>query len=161
KDKGSLRRFRERMTPALGHALGVPAPARARDGNGASKGKRALIVALETDREAEQRMRAALSERGYQVESLVLPPIEARPEALWAEFYTCYNRTPLGDRVQAIVEKLETLESGRHGSVDIAGLGRTGLWTLLARGLAPGAGHTAVDVDRFDNRDDRAYVERL
>jgi Acetyl xylan esterase (AXE1) len=161
KGKNGLRRFRELMTPALGHALGVPAPSHARGGNGASRGKRALVVALETDREAEPRMRAALNERGYQVESLGLPPIEARPDALWAEFYTGYNRTPLGDCVQAIVEKLTALESERQGSVDVVGLGKTGLWTLLARGLAPGSGHTAVDVGRFDDRSDQAYVDGL
>jgi hypothetical protein len=161
KDMESLRHFWKLMTPALGDALGVQAPASASGGNRAPMGKRALVVVLETDREAEQRMRAALDRRGYQVESLALPSIEARPEALWAEYYTCYNRAPLGDRVQAIVERLAALEAEQRGSVDVVGLGKTGLWTLLARGLAPGGGHTAVDVGRFDNRGDQAYVDGL
>jgi Acetyl xylan esterase (AXE1) len=161
KDAASLLRFRQMMAPALSYALGVHVPDAPADPDAAAGAQHVLVVSLAGDGSAGERMRAALEQRGYQVATLALPPVEIGPEAIWAEFYTCYNRTPLGDRVQAIVDRIAAMGSAGQAPIDVVGLGRAGLWTLLARGLAPGAGRTAVDVARFDNRDDSAYLDQL
>jgi hypothetical protein len=160
-DEAGWKRFREVAAPALAHALGVPPPSLRPTRSGEAKGKQALLVALASDGEAEARMRAALSARGYEVAVLTLAPVEMTREQLWSDFFSCYNRTPLGDRVHAIAGTLASLEAKGHTRVDVAGVGAAGPWTLFARWLWPGAGRTAVDTGGLDPRDDDAYLPAL
>lgn len=41
------------------------------------------------------------------------------------------------------------------------GLGKAGLWSLLARGLSPDLQATAADVEGFESENDRAYLKDL
>ena len=89
-------------------------------------------------------------------------PLDASPEALWKDYFTTYNRPPLGDRVQEIVDALVALRRAGSRRVELIGLGAAGPWALLARGVAPEdlAGGTAADLNRFPWDDDRAYLAR-
>jgi dienelactone hydrolase len=161
-DAAGWKRFRETAAPALAHALGMPLPERrTAKAKIEARAKQALVVALASDGEAETRMRAALRERGYEVASLTLTPVEMTREQLWADFFSCYNRTPVGDRMQAITGTLASLEAKGHDPIDVVGLGGAGLWTLLARWLWPGRGRLAVDTGGFDPGDDTAYLPAL
>jgi len=45
--------------------------------------------------------------------------------------------------------------------VNLVGVGKGGLWSLLARALAPQLHRTLVDVSNFSSGEDRAYLEQL
>jgi hypothetical protein len=162
KDEKSGARFRRTMLPALRFALAVRPPALAKRQNAARTDKKAaLVVAPAAEQEAQRPLRDALREKGYDAVQLPLAPIEDSPDRLWNNFFTTYNRTPLGDRVQEIVDALASVKAQGYARVDVIGVGQTGLWALLARALFPDAGRTVVDTAGFDNRDDRVYVRRL
>ena len=77
-------------------------------------------------------------------------------------FFTTYNRTDDSHRVQDILTAIAYLE-GRPdvARVNLAGVGKGGLWCLLARALAPQLHRTLVDVSRFSSEEDQAYLEHL
>ena len=169
-DARSMKRFRETALPALRLALGVSADA-AGGGSGARRNepRGALVVHVRGDERAAgdaARLRATLEslEYGGGVRVLALPPIDASPEALWKDYFTTYNRAPLGDRVQEIVDALAALSRAGSRRVELVGVGAAGPWALLARGVAPAdlaPGGTVADLDRFPWDDDRAYLARL
>jgi len=77
-------------------------------------------------------------------------------------YFTTFNRTDVAWRVQDILTGLAYLHSRPDvATVHLAGLGQAGLWCLLARGLAPWVGRTAVDVAEFDNADDDRFLQDL
>ena len=77
-------------------------------------------------------------------------------------FFTTYNRTDVSNRVQDILTAIAYLESRPEvARVNLAGVGKGGLWCLLARALAPQLHSTLVDVSRFSSEEDRAYLEHL
>ncbi len=79
-------------------------------------------------------------------------------------FFTTYNRTDDAERVQDILTALAYLKSSAEFSaVDLVGVGRAGLWTLLARALAPAEAvrRTAVDTWQLETENDSAYLEKL
>ena len=77
-------------------------------------------------------------------------------------FFTTYNRTDDSHRVQDILTAIVYLESRPEvARVNLAGVGKGGLWCLLARALAPQLHRTLVDVSRFSSEEDQAYLEHL
>ena len=77
-------------------------------------------------------------------------------------FFTTYNRTDDSHRVQDILTAIVYLESRPDvARVNLAGVGKGGLWCLLARGFAPELHRTLVDVSRFSSEEDQAYLEHL
>ena len=77
-------------------------------------------------------------------------------------FFTTYNRTDDSNRVQDILTAIVYLESRPDvARVNMAGVGKGGLWCLLARALAPQLHRTLVDVSRFSSEEDQAYLEHL
>jgi len=62
--------------------------------------------------------------------------------------------------VQDILNALTYLQT-RYARVDLVGLGRAGLWSLLARGLAYGVRRTVVDVDQFGCDSDSEWADGL
>ena len=77
-------------------------------------------------------------------------------------FFTTYNRTDVSHRVQDILTAMVYLESRPEvARVNLAGVGKAGLWCLLARSLAPEPHRTLVDVSRFSSEEDRAFLEHL
>ncbi len=162
-DEAGGKRLRQTMAPALRLALAVHPPAVAKGRRAAPRTdkKAALVVALAAEQGAQNSLRDALGEKGYEAVLLPLAPIEDSPDRLWDNFFTTYNRTPLGERVQEIVDALASVKARGDAPAAVVGVGPAGLWTLFARGLFPGAGRTVVDAAGFDNRDDAAYVRRL
>jgi dienelactone hydrolase len=77
-------------------------------------------------------------------------------------FFTTYNRTDDALRAQDILTAVAWLKKqpGVRG-VSLAGVGRAGLWSLLAAGLAPGLDAVAADVDRLPTAEDDAYLGRV
>ncbi len=78
------------------------------------------------------------------------------PADQFANFYTTYNRTQLQERVAdllALCAQARLLAGGQAGrpQVILIGVGRAGLWTLLA---APGADAIVADCDHLDRVSD-------
>jgi len=79
-------------------------------------------------------------------------------------FFATYNRTDLAECVQDIVTALVYLKNRFDVSakkVNLIGLGKAGLWCLLARGLMPDVARAVIDVAQFDNTNDAAFVKDL
>jgi len=80
------------------------------------------------------------------------------------KFFTTYNRTLAANRVQDILTALAYVQQRLltpGETLSVVGVGEAGLWTLLARGLAPAVGRTVVDVQQFPSENDVAFVQRL
>ena len=77
-------------------------------------------------------------------------------------FFTTYNRTDDALRCQDALTALAWLKK-QPGvrRVVLVGLGRAGLWAMLAAGLAPGLDAVVADADRFPTADDDAYLGRV
>jgi len=76
--------------------------------------------------------------------------------------FTTFNRTDTALRVQDILTGLTYLKSRTEvSSINLVGVGKAGLWSLLARSLAPDVSRTAVDVAEFDNDNDDLFVSEL
>lgn len=77
-------------------------------------------------------------------------------------FFTTYNRTDDSNRVQDILTAIAYLESRPEvARVNLVGVGKGGLWCLLARALAPQLHRALVDVSRFSSEEDQAYLDHL
>lgn len=161
KDKRQAKRFRETFGPALRLSLAVDMPDVIP--TAASDRHAVVIVGMEADRAAVAEIRKTVMDTGLTAFPLFLPPIDITPDNLWKAFFTTYNRTPLGERVQAILDEMEKRMREGYGRINLIGVGAAGAWTLLARASAydrlPGA--TVADMDGFDPNDDRAYIARL
>ena len=77
-------------------------------------------------------------------------------------FFTTYNRSDDANRVQDILTALAWLK-GRPDVREVAlvGMGRAGLWCLLAQALAPELQAVAADADEFPSGSDEAYLSRV
>lgn len=78
--------------------------------------------------------------------------------------FTTYNRTDDAERVQDVLTALAYLKSRpEFSAVDLVGVGRAGLWVLLARALAPNGAvrRTIADAAQFETDKDEAYLEKL
>lgn len=77
-------------------------------------------------------------------------------------YYHVFNRSDDANRVQDILTAAAFLRI-RSGSaaVNLVGVGKAGLWALLAAALDPGIHSVVADLDRFDATDDSAYVADL
>lgn len=73
-----------------------------------------------------------------------------------ANFFTTYNRTDIQERVQDLVTVCAFAQThGKGRKVALCGLGRAGLWTMLA---APASDALAADCAEFDSSDDRNFL---
>ena len=86
----------------------------------------------------------------------------AGPRPAEVKYFTTYNRTDLDNRVQDILTSVAYLRNKENViRVDIVGVGKAGLWCLLARGLAPEIGRAAVDAGQFDCSSDDSFLREL
>jgi dienelactone hydrolase len=97
---------------------------------------------------------AALRRAGFSVRPLHATPYDAEAAGKVDHFDT-YNRTAASQRVADIVRALD--ES--RGAMLVAG-GELGVAALLAVAITPTT-RAVIDVDRFDNASDQAFVDRL
>ena len=81
---------------------------------------------------------------------------EAQKRDLFGNFFTTYNRTPTQERVQDLITACayaQTLQPTRP--VILCGVGRAGLWALLA---APAADAVVADCDAFNAQNDDSFL---
>lgn len=77
-------------------------------------------------------------------------------------YYHVFNRSDDANRVQDVLTAAAFLRGhGGTGRVHVVGIGRAGLWALLAAALDGGLQSVVADVDGFDASTDSQYVERL
>ena len=77
-------------------------------------------------------------------------------------YFHVFNRSDDANRVQDILTAIAFLrERADSAGVNVVGLGRAGLWALLAAAVDGDVQSVAVDLDQFDATDDSAYVEGL
>ena len=77
-------------------------------------------------------------------------------------YYHVFNRSDDANRVQDILTGLAFLRQHTGSAdIDLVGLGRAGLWSLLAAAIDGAVHAVAVDLDGFDASDDSRYVDRL
>jgi len=76
--------------------------------------------------------------------------------------WTTYNRTDHAERVQDILTAIAFLTScSKVSDIHLVGLGRAGVWSMLARALTGSVSRTVIDADRFDNDSDEAWSGEL
>jgi dienelactone hydrolase len=113
--------------------------------------------------ELSRRLIEGLLEEGHTVAVMKCFAGRANPaDVAKVGFYTTYNRTDESNRVQDILTAIVYLKRlAGAARLNVLGQGEAGLWTLLARGLAPQVDQMTVDVGRFDNAGDEAFLRRL
>jgi len=149
-DARSAARFRKMMVPALEASLAVEPR---RQLHRPAAGDRVVLVVRAQGEDSSSETRPG-------IEVLALPPVSAQPEELWKDFFSTYNRTPLGDRVHAVVRKLESLVE-THRVVHVVGLGEAGPWVLLARALVPARGAVVADVGSWGHGSETDLLEHF
>jgi len=159
-DRRALGRVRSQSTPLLKLALGIEPPQAEASANAQGASLAAVVATAQGD-QPPAGLVEGLERAGYAVSRVDLLRIDTTAEALWADFYTCYNRSPLGDRVQTLVNAIAALRRRGARRVDVLGFGQAGLWSLFARAVEWGKGHTLVDTAGLDNQSDDAYIPGL
>ncbi|MDE0628753.1 MAG: acetylxylan esterase [Bryobacterales bacterium] len=77
-------------------------------------------------------------------------------------YYHVFNRSDDANRVQDILTAAAFLrERGNADGIRLVGIGRAGLWALLAGALDPDLRSISADADGFDAATDTEYVEGL
>ena len=165
KKKSDLNKFREVYEPALRLSLGVTVPSKnipaASIPSSTLKKHSVLIATAEGDAAANENakaLQAALEAKGIGAMVLALPGIQTTTAAQWDKFFSTYNRTPLGDRVQSIVDTAAAARAGSVKHLDVVGLGKAGLWALYARAISPHLEGIVFDADHFENQNDQAFL---
>ncbi len=138
------------VTTPTGHTIGT------RGGS-----KTAVIVTDSANKMKASELERNLQAGGYaKVETFVVgtgPKIN-----LWNAFFTCYNRTPLGDNVQHVVNAAAEYKATGSNRTDIIGLGDGAPVALLGAALVPGglkSGRAVVDLAGLPT-DDNGYIEK-
>jgi hypothetical protein len=171
-DPGTLRTFQAAMRPALMTALAIE------PGDAAGYASRSgvsvlsltrrrpanapmvlLVTRTGNDSMAKQ-IGDELASKGNDVSILTLRPTGKTASDVWNAYYSCYNRTPLGTDVEAILGGLHTVGAGSAKTIDLVALGDTGPAGLVARGLYGGKGRTVVDAGSLP-ADDEGFLPAL
>ena len=77
-------------------------------------------------------------------------------------YFHVFNRSDDANRVQDVLTAAAYLRSHTGAdSVDVVGIGRAGLWTLLAAALDGGLHSVVADLGAFDATNDSAYIQGL
>ncbi|HEY3322297.1 MAG TPA: hypothetical protein VGP72_17680 [Planctomycetota bacterium] len=148
KDKDGLKQFRKTYATGLANALSVCTnPKRELHLSGGRVGG-VLIVAVPGEKERVEKLALALRASVLWLERQSLPLT-----ALEKDFFSCYNRTPLGNDVQRVLDEVAAREIKT-----VVGLGDAGTLVLLARALYDGDVRTAVDCGMFP-AEDSAFLE--
>jgi len=167
-DKKTLKQFKKKLAPQLALSLAVNAnPTRFVYSNtfdGHDVEKRDNVVVIVAGKGQEKRNQAldiAFMDTKYALVTITLDTPPPTPAALWDNFFTCYNRTPLGNDVQSILDTLERVRRDKAKQIALIGLGDAGPKALLARALFGGEVAAAIDTAGFANTDDQAYIKGL
>ncbi|MDQ6631216.1 MAG: alpha/beta hydrolase family protein, partial [Verrucomicrobiota bacterium] len=96
-----------------------------------------------------------LFERNFQVSVLNFPDVSAVKQNQADLFFTTYNRTFAQERVRDLVAACERAKKSGE-NVILCGMGRAGLWSLLA---APAADAVIADCDQLDISSDAELLK--
>ncbi len=78
------------------------------------------------------------------------------------KFFTTYNRTDEANRIQDILTAMAYLKKEYANSrLSLVARGKSGLYALLARGLAPKFDKMVIDADQFDTSSDEDFLKHL
>jgi dienelactone hydrolase len=78
------------------------------------------------------------------------------------KFFTTYNRTDTANRAQDVLTAISFLKGRRPETrLNVVGVGQAGLWTLLARGIAPAIDRMVIDAAEFDSSSDEAFAKAV
>ncbi len=160
-DAAGLRRFREVYGTALELSLAIeesratspPATEGPKDGDAV------LLVCSSGDAHADE-IRSALHNYGLQTVTLIVSP-DAEPEALWKDFYTCYNRTPAGEAVQEVLDIAAAARAAGIRLRGVVGTGKAGAVALLAAALDGDFQAVAVDLNSTPWERDESFIPHL
>ncbi len=87
------------------------------------------------------------------------PPVETLNKF---KFITTYNRSDVANFVQDILTAISCLKQrSPDARLNLIGFGEGGIWTLLARSLAPQIDRMIIDAAQFDNTNDDAFLKQL
>lgn len=154
--------YKEEMRPALAACLGLDSkdlPAAA-SGHGVP-GSVVLVAAGDASAQADG-LREELKAKGMTVFEVDPGSLADDPMLRWDGFYTCYNRTALGDGVAKVLSAWRRAAAQSPESTPaIAGLGQAGLCALMAAALTPGSPRVLVEWGQFDPESDKDYLERV
>lgn len=163
RDRASLARFRELMTPALRHTTAAEWPAGEWSARSSMVAGRATLVVAPTSAEAEPLL-GQLRQTDDHVEVVTFNDGDLNPELVADEvvtrFRTTYLPTRLGAQVRQVVAQAARLAARDDvAEVRLVGIGAAGIPTLLARALAPSGviGLTIIDLAGFDGADESAW----
>jgi dienelactone hydrolase len=162
-DTSSLKKFKAEMQPALGESLFAAYPQNLQKIGGQKDRTALIIVATPEEKPFATAIDNALGGRDASTRSIsLLDPLANPAGGYWNEFYTTYNQTPIGARVQQILNRIGEAEAAGASKIYLIGLGEGGIWTLLARGLVPDVNgvtiRTVVDTGGFAGDSDETYL---
>ena len=163
KDRESFLRFQKSMAPALANALSLDLDehrALPEKLDPEVKTEIVTVIAAESA-ESLKAISDTAGKLGGTISGIVLKK-NTLPTQAWLDFPTCYNRTPLGENVQALMDRLEAVKR-QPGvkQIRLVGSSSAGLPALFACALFSGIERTVVDVNRFNSNDDQAYIDGL
>jgi dienelactone hydrolase len=118
-----------------------------------------LSPGLAADNTAE--LTELLMKNGHTVATLTsFPGGRKIPENI--KYITTYNKTDEAHRVQEILTSIAYLKKlYANTRLSIVAQGQSGLWALLARGLAPSIDKMAIDASKFDTSSDEEFLKYL
>lgn len=158
------KRFRDTYKPALENSLSASYPMHYHMRPGSDKERVLLIVTTSEMRGTGEQLASAMQGKYRSVKVLDLPPVQTAEADLWKAYFSTYNRPPLGDRVQKVLNEIATIEANGAPTLDVVGIGDGGAWALLARGLSSEklrSGRTVVDLGQIDLASDTAFLGPL
>ncbi|MDW8309162.1 MAG: hypothetical protein RMK20_07290 [Verrucomicrobiales bacterium] len=155
RDPAGVGRFRKIVAPAWRATFQLdPAPPRSPAGTDAPRPFVLLAASSAHDGEAAQ-LADALRARGLTVR-VWSPPHEPLFNP-FTNFFTTYNRTVLQRRVGELVRECEQARRSSDGArIVLCGVGRAGLWALMA---APAADAVVADAGRLEVGRDEPLLE--
>ncbi|HYG77121.1 MAG TPA: acyl-CoA thioester hydrolase/BAAT C-terminal domain-containing protein [Planctomycetota bacterium] len=159
-DAAGLADFQQKMRPALQHALGIVSDDAAAENVPAVtiRSEHAVLICGDS---ADAVSDVASKLKDSHVYSLVLPNFSDLPESEFGKFYPTYNRTNTAARAGKVANAIRHLKRMGCKKIDVAGLGTAGLPTLLARGVVACEGRTLIDVNAFDNGNEKSFATQL
>ncbi len=130
-----------------------------------------LALVIAPPKQPPTELIAALLKANHTVANLeVFTGFADQTEVNKYKFIATYNRMPAANRVQDVLTALafvqqsllkEVAGQSAQPQLTVLGVGEAGLWTLLARGLAPHVDRMIVDANQFADGSDEAFLQTL
>lgn len=163
-NRSQVKQFRATYLAGLKASLGADFPSMLNRRRGSGKERVLLVVGVIGDEEKANAIAPPGKTRYTSIRRVMLPPVTMTEAQLWQNYYSTYNRTPLGDRVHEVVKEIGAILANGEPTLDVVGIGEAGPWVLFARALSPTSpgARTVVDWTQIKSHtEDDVYVNRL